>query len=193
MQRPEVRLSCALTHEWMSQECVDDDGRADRAWEEPKRPFGEFFPQRQTLSVVDIKGDQQQDVGKAHSGDMLPDPTMPAAARSPACPMRGCQSERAENEEVIVLHPAHRGQRCGGHKDSYQTPVVDRAEVGMLAARFSAQHRDDAGHRAGKSKQDVDGNEREKDQRGGRDRDARDDRDVISNGTKSNLAQPQRA
>src|SRR6266566_236699 len=69
--------SSRLTHERMVQERVNDDGHADNAWHNPKRPLREFFPQRQTLSVVDVKSGQQQDIGKPHSCEMMPDPTVP--------------------------------------------------------------------------------------------------------------------
>ena len=48
----------------MPQQRVNDDGGSDYAGEQPVSDGTEVLPERQILSIVDVDGGQQQDVGR---------------------------------------------------------------------------------------------------------------------------------
>jgi len=74
----------------------------------------------------------------------------PSVSTRTASQERGRERERAENEELIVLGPAHDRERGRRHGEGGETPEVEGPGGWVPAGRLCAQHcdgpRDDGGY-----------------------------------------------
>lgn len=136
----------------------DHDWYPDRAGHQPVRNRWKFFPERKAVSVIHVERCQQQNVREAHARNVQPDGALPP--RRSAKKHRS-ERKRSENEQVVIVGPAHHGQKGRGRKYRGQTPIVDCPELRMAAAPFLAQHRHQAGDHASDPEKNVNPYERQ--------------------------------
>src|SRR5262249_5177512 len=92
----------------MPKERPGDDRYSDRGRHQPVGDRRKLLPERQALSVVHVKGGQQQDIGQPHSADVHAGPPGPATTAGATANDGGRKGKDAENEQMIVLGPSHR-------------------------------------------------------------------------------------
>jgi hypothetical protein len=80
---------------------------------------------------------------------------------------RGAERDRADDQQRVVLPPAHDGQGCRGGEDDGDRPVVESARVDVPRAPLAGQGGGCPCDHRGEPGQDVDGEEGEEDGSGG--------------------------
>src|SRR5271166_1727214 len=128
-----------------------DDGGGDDGGQEPEGQGGQPVPQRQVRPVVDVERGEHGGVGDAHPGDVA------GVAGAVAAPVQvsdggGGKGHRAEDEQVVVLGPAHGGQAGGragddGGQAGEDVDGEDGQEGGGGGAHLVAQDAAGGGHR----------------------------------------------
>ena len=92
-------------------------GGADGRGKQPERKGRQAVPQRQVRAIVDVERGEHGHVGDAHSGDVA-GVTGTMAAAMQVADGRGGERHRADDEQVVILPPAHRGQYRSGGEDA---------------------------------------------------------------------------
>src|SRR5258705_559196 len=139
----------------MPQQSGGNQGNSNCCWRQPISNRREVFPERQEPSVVHVKCDQEQNVRRSHSSDVQPDPIAPTLPPGLAANISRCKRQCAQDEQMVVVSPAHRSQAGGGQEDSTQAPKIDRSIAGMATCTLPAQHRNNARDRAGEPEQNM--------------------------------------
>src|ERR1035441_4449915 len=118
------------------QDGTDDDRRSDDRGQEPERELRQAVPQRQVGTVVDIERGEHGDAGDAHPNDVtgVPRPVAPAV---PVADGRGGERHGADDEQVVILPPAQRGQDRRGGEDHGDRPVEPAARPDVTLAALA--------------------------------------------------------
>src|SRR5262249_58009772 len=127
----------------------------------------------QVGAVVDVERGEHDEVGGAHARD-VPGVAGPVAAAVLVADGRGGVGGGAEDEQVVILPPAHRGEDGRGDEDHGDGPVVPAARADVPGAAFAGGRGGGAGGHGGESGEDVDGEEGQEHRRGGADLGAED-------------------
>jgi hypothetical protein len=124
-------------------------------------------------AVVDVERGEHDDVGGAHAGDVYGI----AGAVPPAVLVpdgRGGERDRAEDEQVVILPPAQRGQDGRGYEDHGDRPVVPAARMDVPGTALAGDRGDGAGGHRGDAAEHVDGEHGQEHRGGGADFGAED-------------------
>jgi len=107
-------------------------------------------------AVVDVERGEHGHVGDPHPGDV------PGVAGAVVAPVlitdgRGGECHRADDEQVVVLPPAQRGQDRRGGEDDGNRPVVPASGPDVARAALSGQRGDRPGGHGSEPGEHVNG------------------------------------
>jgi hypothetical protein len=157
----------------MAKHRAKDERYAWNSWNNPECYLRELFPERQVLAVIDIEGSQHQDIRSAHAADVKSQSQQVVSARKAPAQIQSRKCQRAQDEEVVVLPPAHSKENAHRDADTRERPEIERAESAMTSPPLLHHHCHRAGDGRHDPKYDVDTNEGQEHRIRGRDRDAK--------------------
>src|SRR5262249_38207901 len=111
----------------MSEHRLKDDWQSDSQRQKPINEMRQIPTQGQLLAIVDLEGNEHQDIGGAHSGDVEPYTIRPARTEQRATEPTSTEREKTQGEEVIVVGPAHQRQDSGRNEERQLTPEINRS------------------------------------------------------------------
>src|ERR1035437_4366560 len=141
--------------------------RGDEGGQDPVGGGGQPVPQGQVLAVVHVERGGQDDVGAGHGEDVggVAGPAAPQAGVGPppvvAAGGGQCESERAEQEQVVVAGRPQRGHRGRGGEHDGDRPVVHGSGAGVPAAALGRGGGQRAGDHGGEPGHHVHGEDRQ--------------------------------
>jgi len=123
--------------------------------QQPVREMRKVPPDRQLLCIVDVEGDQHEDIRDAHTGNVQSHPISPTQSSNRMTGPGANDRGSTQYEQMVVLRPAHDGKESGRGEKRQQTPIVHRSKCGVTSAPFLGEHSACSRHDTGYAERDV--------------------------------------